>query len=102
MNLKKKALIALAAMTLGNFSNVYAEEENSPTTKEQESATVEEQEPNFQTKFKNPSADNRPLTRWWVPGSRMTKDEIRAEIESMAAAGFGGAAVASSFRRSSA
>lgn len=73
MNLRKKALIALAAMTLGSFGNVYAS--------------------NLAADFKNPSADNRPLTRWWVPGSRMTKAEIRAEIESMAAAGFGGAEV---------
>lgn len=36
---------------------------------------------------------NRPKTRWWVPGSHMTKDEIEAEIKSMVAAGFGGAEI---------
>lgn len=45
------------------------------------------------TEFKNPSNDNKPLTRWWVPGSQMDKEEIRKEIESMVNAGFGGAEI---------
>ena len=48
---------------------------------------------NFSQTFSNPTVDNRPLTRWWIPGANMTKAEIRREIESMAAAGFGGAEV---------
>lgn len=48
---------------------------------------------NFQQTFSNPSTDNRPLTRWWIPGANMTKSEIRREIESMSRAGFGGAEV---------
>lgn len=24
--------------------------------------------------FKNPANQNKPLTRWWVPGSQMNKD----------------------------
>lgn len=43
--------------------------------------------------FASPSSDNRPLTRWWVPGSSMTKEEVKHEIEAMAQAGFGGAEV---------
>ncbi|MEX2803804.1 glycosyl hydrolase [Streptococcus sp. H31] len=49
----------------------------------------EELTENFQT----PSADNKPLTRWWVPGTQLTKEEIKKEIESMAKAGYGGAEV---------
>lgn len=43
--------------------------------------------------FKNPANQNKPLTRWWVPGSQMNKDEIEKEIKSMADAGFGGAEI---------
>lgn len=48
---------------------------------------------NFAKTFSTPSADNKPLTRWWIPGANITKSEIRHELESMAAAGFGGAEV---------
>ena len=47
----------------------------------------------FSQTFSNPTVDNRPLTRWWIPGANMTKAEIRREIESMVLAGFGGAEV---------
>lgn len=47
----------------------------------------------FADEFANPSGAVRPKTRWWVPGSHMTKDEIEQEIKSMAQAGFGGAEV---------
>lgn len=43
--------------------------------------------------FKNPANQNKPLTRWWIPGSQMNKDEIEKEIKSMADAGFGGAEI---------
>lgn len=46
---------------------------------------------NFSKNFSEPTTDNRPLTRWWIPGANITKNEIRKEIQSMAAAGFGGA-----------
>ena len=48
---------------------------------------------NFAKNFSEPTTDNRPLTRWWIPGANITKNEIRHEIQSMAAAGFGGAEV---------
>ena len=48
---------------------------------------------NFSKNFSEPTTDNRPLTRWWIPGANITKNEIRHEIESMSAAGFGGAEV---------
>ena len=40
--------------------------------------------------FKDPSDSYKPLTRWWVPGSMMDKEEITKEIKSMAQAGLGG------------
>lgn len=43
--------------------------------------------------FVDVAMENRPRTRWWVPGSHMTKAEIEAEIKSMVNAGFGGAEI---------
>ena len=48
---------------------------------------------NFSKNFSEPTTDNRPLTRWWIPGANITKNEIRHEIQSMSEAGFGGAEV---------
>lgn len=56
-------------------------------------ADVENETKDFASTFMNPSNDNKPLTRWWVPGSSMDKEEIKKEIESMVNAGFGGAEV---------
>lgn len=47
----------------------------------------------FASDFASPPSAARPKTRWWVPGSHMTKEEIEKEIASMAQAGFGGAEV---------
>ena len=47
----------------------------------------------FASDFVSPPSETRPKTRWWVPGSHMTKEEIEKEIASMAQAGFGGAEV---------
>ena len=80
MNLRrKKMLVAGLAAMLGGFCLA---------------APVSAQSANeLRAEFAKPSADNRPLTRWWVPGSHMTKPEIRKEILSMVNAGFGGAEV---------
>lgn len=43
--------------------------------------------------FAEPGMRNRPLTRWWVPGSQMDEAEVEHEIESMVEAGFGGAEI---------
>ena len=68
------ALTLLAVMSGSNFAH----------------AAIDE---NFSKNFSEPTTDNRPLTRWWIPGANITKNEIRHEIQSMAAAGFGGAEV---------
>ena len=59
------------------------------------SATAQEEAPetSFLTSFQDPSGAERPRTRWWVPGSHMTVEEIRSEMESMVNAGFGGAEI---------
>ncbi len=44
-------------------------------------------------RFAEPDMRDRPLTRWWVPGSQMDEDEVEHEIESMVEAGFGGAEI---------
>lgn len=44
-------------------------------------------------RFAEPDMRDRPLTRWWVPGSQMDADEVQHEIESMVEAGFGGAEI---------
>ena len=64
------------------------EQANEETLPEAETAEL-----SFAEGFASPPVENRPLTRWWVPGALMTKEEIKAEIESMSAAGFGGAEV---------
>ncbi len=81
MNTRKKKLLAaaVAAMAVGWY---FAAPVSAQTY-------VEE----LATEFAKPPVENRPLTRWWVPGSHMTKAEIRREIISMANAGFGGAEV---------
>ncbi|MFE3851731.1 glycosyl hydrolase [Streptomyces griseorubiginosus] len=49
----------------------------------------------FAGTFAFPAMGDRPKLRWWVPNALMTKNEITKEIESMVAAGFGGAEVVS-------
>jgi hypothetical protein len=49
----------------------------------------------FARRFASPSMADKPKMRWWVPNALMTKTEITREIESMVAAGFGGAEVVS-------
>ncbi len=51
------------------------------------------QQDDFAARFENITEAQRPKTRWWVPGSHMTVEEIRKEIKSMAEAGFGGAEI---------
>jgi hypothetical protein len=40
--------------------------------------------------FLNPSADARPIMRWWWFGPSVTKPELKKELETMRAAGMGG------------
>lgn len=47
----------------------------------------------FVERFSSPKMEDKALTRWWVPGAKMDKDEIKAEIESMVKAGLGGAEI---------
>lgn len=51
------------------------------------------QQSDFAARFRNTTSAERPRTRWWVPGSHMTVEEIRREIKSMSDAGFGGAEI---------
>lgn len=81
---KKGAAVLLAILMMGSTGSVWA----SPAEKEAETQTSP-----FLQEFQNPSGQNRPKTRWWIPGSHMTKAEIEAEIKSMSDAGFGGAEV---------
>lgn len=80
INYKKGISLMLAGMILVSLSGCKVKEEKV-------SETV------FNQQFVNPTSDVRPKTRWWIPGSHMTKDEIEKEIKSMAEAGFGGAEV---------
>ncbi len=43
--------------------------------------------------FKSPANRYRPRMRWWLPGAFMNDEEIKREIEWMAANGYGGAEV---------
>lgn len=79
---KKGLAGCLAALLL--LSSVSALEDPSP---------VQAAEHSFASDFASPPSEARPKTRWWVPGSHMTKEEIEKEIASMAQAGFGGAEV---------
>lgn len=80
---KKGVSICLAALMVGSTTtSVFAVDSSNPTT-----------ENSFLQEFKDPSGENRPKTRWWVPGSHMTKSEIETEIKSMSEAGFGGAEI---------
>lgn len=42
---------------------------------------------NYVQMFNSPQMKDKPLTRWWIPGSKMDKKEIREEIKSMVKAG---------------
>ena len=79
---KKGVAICLAALMVGSTTSVFAVDSSNSTT-----------ENSFLQEFKDPSGENRPKTRWWVPGSHMTKSEIEMEIKSMSEAGFSGAEV---------
>lgn len=81
----RTALTALMALSLVGCANEAKPEEQASEETTTDSA--------FAENFKTVSMENRPLTRWWVPGSQMDKDEIKKEIESMVNAGFGGAEV---------
>ena len=56
-------------------------------------AVQQEVRDDFSVRFQTPDEAQRPKTRWWVPGSHMTVEEIRKEIKSMSEAGFGGAEI---------
>ena len=77
LSLCLSAVMAMSVLTAGT----------APATAQESSET------NFAASFQDPSSSERPRTRWWVPGSHMTVDEIRSEIASMANAGFGGAEI---------
>lgn len=47
----------------------------------------------FVERFNSPKMEDKALTRWWVPGAKMDKDEIKKEIKSMVNAGLGGAEI---------
>lgn len=47
----------------------------------------------FVERFNDPEMNDKPITRWWVPGAKMDKKEIEAEIQSMVDAGLGGAEI---------
>lgn len=81
----RTALTALMALSLAGCAEKAQPEEQPAADTETDTA--------FAESFKTVSMENRPLTRWWVPGSQMDKEEIRKEIESMVNAGFGGAEV---------
>ncbi|MBR2812672.1 MAG: hypothetical protein IKD69_14960 [Solobacterium sp.] len=95
----KSAFAALLAVSLtactkeSTVSSVPASstvKESSTVSPTEEPVTVNTA---FAADFAAPADEYRPLTRWWVPGSMMDKEEIKAEIESMVSAGFGGAEI---------
>ena len=92
MHQMKRMLAFLLALALA-CSLIGCAQTTTQETKEETPPETEASEISFAEGFASPSAENRPLTRWWVPGALMTKEEIKAEIESMSAAGFGGAEV---------
>ena len=98
-NTMKSAFAALLAVSLtactkeSTVSSVPASstvKESSTVSPTEEPVTVNTA---FAADFAAPADEYRPLTRWWVPGSMMDKEEIKAEIESMVSAGFGGAEI---------
>ncbi len=84
------ALTMLGCATQTESSSVKEETSEQTTETEMTETTVNTA---FAEAFANPGNENKPLTRWWVPGSMMDKEEIKKEIESMVKAGFGGAEV---------
>ena len=84
--MKKTAKMTLAALMMTSMIGcAQPSSEGTSETAAMNTKMIEE--------FKNPSMENKPLTRWWVPGSMMDKNEIKKEIESMVKAGFGGAEI---------
>ena len=83
----KKAIASMLALTLAACT------ENVSSAAPAESSVVVETSDttvSLVEEFKDPSDSYKPLTRWWVPGSMMDKEEITKEIKSMAQAGLGG------------
>lgn len=85
--MKKTVRTALAGLLAASMIGCTQSAETEP---EEENNTVKSE---FAAAFANPSDENKPLTRWWVPGSMMDKEEVKKEIESMVQAGFGGAEI---------
>ena len=71
----RKAFTAMIALSLAGCGANTQPEDNAGTDTNTDSA--------FAENFRNVSMENRPLTRWWVPGSQMDKEEIKKEIESI-------------------
>lgn len=85
-NAWKKTMIALFTISLTACSN--------PVTKEQEvNVVTTNDQTTFEERFVNPNMSDKALTRWWVPGAKMEKEEIKKEILSMVNAGLGGAEI---------
>lgn len=110
VDLGRVAMAAVLAATLIGCGAQQQASDQAPSTSESEEATsavatspVERSVIRIATapssdnalvkEFAQPANAFKPLTRWWVPGSMMDKDEVKHEIESMVEAGFGGAEV---------
>ena len=110
VDLGRVAMAAVLAATLIGCGAQQQASDQAPSTSESEEATsavaTSPVERSVVRITATPSSDNalvkefaqpanayKPLTRWWVPGSMMDKDEVKHEIESMVEAGFGGAEV---------
>lgn len=94
--MNKHALKGLALMMALTSAGCAGQTSTSSSTASASSSSAAEQgvkNVSIVEEFKNPANQNKPLTRWWVPGSQMNKDEIEKEIQSMVEAGFGGAEI---------
>lgn len=78
---KSSTILLLAVSMLGCTSSKQTTTTSDLTSKE------------FVQRFNSPKMQDKPLTRWWVPGSKMDKKEIKKEIKSMVEAGLGGAEI---------
>ncbi len=97
--MKKQILTSLTLMMALTSAGCASQQAASSTSASTSSAsstsanTTTAETMNIVEEFKTPAAQTKPLTRWWVPGSHMNKDEIEKEIKSMVDAGFGGAEI---------
>lgn len=91
-------VLLASASSLAVFAPAHAQETVSVPTSTSNPRTPVQSTPRLTTdSFSKPPASVRPKYRWWIPRGVVDREELRAEVREMAAAGAGGAEISPFF-----